>query len=223
MLILSLRGGGHMLTVWIHDLVSLFAVTNPFGIVPLFLALTDGASARMQKKTAQKACVLALAIGLVFAAIGQPLFHAFGITLYAFRVAGGIILFGIAYSLLNAQGSNIHQPQHEEQKEDRDLSDVAITPLATPLISGPGTLATLLVLEGTTRGAHWIHVGLVASAFMAVMSLTYAVLTNANQVSQRTSRSTLNLITRMMGLLLAVIAVQMVIDGLTQLFPKLST
>lgn len=166
--------------------------------------------------------MIALMIGLVFAIIGQTLFHVFGITLYAFRVAGGIILFGIAYSLLNAKSSKIHHPHSEEQEEDRDLSDIAITPLATPLIAGPGTLATLLVLEGTaTGGSHWSHLGLVVIAFAVVIGLTYAVLTNANQISRHMSRSSLNLITRMMGLLLAVIAVQMVVDGLVQLFPGL--
>ena len=211
-----------MLTTIIHDIVSIFAVMNPFGNVPIFLAITDGATPQQQKATARRAALLALGIGVVFAIIGQSLFHVFGITLYAFRVAGGIILFGIAYSLLNAQGSKIHHPHSEEQDEDRELSDVAITPLATPLLSGPGTLATLLVLEGTAAGgAHWSHLGLVLVAFAVVMALTYVVLAYSNQISRHMSRSSLNLITRMMGLLLAVIAVQMVVDGLVQLFPAL--
>lgn len=211
-----------MLTTWIHDLVSLFAIMNPFGNVPVFLSLTDGASEEVQKQTAKRASMLAFAIGLVFAMVGQTLFHIFGITLYAFRVAGGIIVFGIAYNLLNAKGSKIHHPHADEQEEERDLSEIAITPLATPLIAGPGTLATLLVLEGTSSGgAHWSHLGLVIIAFAVVIGLTYAVLTNANQISRHMSRSSLNLITRMMGLLLAVIAIQMIVDGLVQLFPAL--
>jgi multiple antibiotic resistance protein len=212
-----------MLTAWIHDGVSLLAVINPLGNIPVFLAITDGLSPQNRRKTAQRALFIALAIGLGFTVIGQPLFRLFGITLNAFRIAGGIILFGIAYRLLNAEPSNIHTPQTAEQEQMRHLSDIAITPLATPLIAGPGTLATLLVLEGTTRGGgHLAHLSLVALAFTGVIAINYAVLTHADTISHRLSRSALNAITRMMGLLLSVIAVQMVVDGLMVLFPGLA-
>ncbi|MCY0884667.1 MAG: MarC family protein [Firmicutes bacterium] len=202
-------------------MAALFAVVNPFGNVPVFLALTEGAGPADRLLVARRASLVALGAGMVFAVAGPFLLAFFGITLAAFRVAGGIILFGIAASLLHAQGSPLHTPRAEEHDPGapRPWPDIAVAPLAVPILAGPGTLATLLVLGQGAGDGPLPALAAVLLAFLAVMAATYAILVNAERVGNRLSRSSLNLITRMMGLLLAVIAVQMAAAGLLRLFP----
>ncbi len=205
----------NLFTLWIHLTIALFAVLNPVGNVPLFLALTADRDGPAQRRIAREAVLVAFAIVMVFALFGQMILGVFGITLNAFRVAGGIILFTIALRLLEANPSHMHQPREGEGEED----DVAVTPLGTPLLAGPGTIATVMGL-----GAHGSLVSadlLVFSSVGTVLLLTYFIFRSAPSIGRRLGPTGINIVTRLMGLLLAVVAVQMAADGLRVLFPQL--
>jgi multiple antibiotic resistance protein len=201
----------------IHALAGIFAVMNPIGNVPIFLSLTDDYTADERRATARKAIVASFLILLGFLVLGHFIFQLFGITVAAFRVAGGILIFGIAYNLLQAKPSHAHAPHDEEHAESANKDDIAVTPLATPLIAGPGTIATVMALSG---GPHLLQDSLsVFIAMVVVLAGTYLILHYAGAIGQRMSKTEMNVITRLMGLLLAIIAVQMAVSGLDALFP----
>ncbi len=198
----------------IQALVSIFAVLNPLGTMPTFLALTNGYGVIEQRQTARKAVIASFFILLLFLLLGHFIFQLFGITLAAFRVAGGILIFGIAYNLLNAKPSHIQSPYNEER---RPKEDIAVTPLAIPIIAGPGTIATVMELAaGTDLTMDSVAV---FAAFVLVLIATYFIFYYASWINNRLSPGQLNVITRLMGLILSIIAVQMAAAGLAGLFP----
>ena len=208
-----------MLSEIIHALGGIFAIMNPIGNVPIFLSLTEGATAAERRATARKAVLAAFLILLGFLVLGQFIFQIFGITVAAFRVAGGILIFGIAYNLLQAKASHAHTPRDEEHAESAEKDDIAITPLATPLLAGPGAIATVMALAG---GPHILrHSMSVFIAMVLVLAGTYVILHFSGFIGQRLSKTDMNVVTRLMGLLLAIIAVQMAVSGLDALFPGL--
>lgn len=201
----------------VHALAAIFAVMNPIGNVPIFLSLTGGYTRAQRRATARRAIVVAFLILVAFLVLGHLIFELFGITVAAFRVAGGILIFGIAYNLLHGQPSHAHAPHEEEHADVAGGDDVSVTPLATPLLAGPGTIATVMALSG---GPHLLMSSLsVLIALVIVLAGTYAILHYAGVIGHRLSKTEMNVITRLMGLLLAVIAVQMAVAGLDTLFP----
>lgn len=208
-----------MFTYWIHLVISLSAIINPVGNVPVFLALTAGRNEGSQRQIARRAVWVAFSIAAVFAVLGRWILLLFGITLSAFRVAGGFILFTIALRLLEARPSHMHQPLEEEQPDGTGEDDVAITPLGTPLLAGPGTITTAMAL-GNYHG-FFIGTGLVLLALATVLVGTFWVFRSAPWFGKRLGPTGFNIVTRMMGLLLAVVAVQMAADGLAALLPGL--
>ncbi len=183
------------------------------------MGLVQDQSVSEQRKTARKAIIIAFVILMLFLVLGQVIFSVFGITVDAFRVAGGILIFGIAYHLLHAKPSHIHTPNSAEEAESGDKDDISVTPLATPLIAGPGTIATVMALAaGPTIFLNSIAVFI---GFTIVLAGTYVIFHYAGAISKRLGQTELNVISRLMGLLLAVIAVQMAVEGLVGLFPGL--
>ncbi len=205
---------GYMTAYTIHAIVSIFAVMNPLGTMPTFLALTGGYSTVEQRHIARKAVVASFFILLLFLLLGHFIFQLFGITIDAFRVAGGILIFGIAFNLLNAKPSRIQSPYDEER---RPKEDIAVTPLAIPIVAGPGTIATVMALAANT---NLVKDSLsVLIAFVLVLIATYFIFYYASWINNRLTPSQLNVITRLMGLILSIIAVQMAASGLVGLFP----
>lgn len=207
-----------MSTAIIHAFVSLFAVVNPVGNVPLFLALTADQSADARQKTARKALLTAFGILVVFLLLGRLILALFGISLAAFRVAGGMIIFSIAFQLLQAKTSHVHGLHDDEHAEGVEKNDVAVTPLATPLLAGPGTITAVMALSGPDTVLSLIAVSV---GILGVLALTYLIFRAAPWLADHLTQTALNIITRMMGLILAVIAVQMAASGVVGLFPRL--
>lgn len=206
-----------MIAYAIQALVSIFAVMNPIGNVPIFLSLTDGYNVQAQRKTARKAILVAFVILLIFLVLGHLIFSLFGITVNAFRVAGGILIFGIAYNLIQAKPSHAHTPHDDEHAESVEKDDIAVTPLATPLLAGPGTIATVMALSGEhhlIRSSISVFIGITV-----VLGGTYVILHYSSFINRHLGKTEMNVITRLMGLLLAIIAVQMAVAGLDGLFP----
>ncbi|KPV42151.1 MarC family protein [Alicyclobacillus ferrooxydans] len=218
-----------MVAFFLHALVSIFAVMNPFGILPTFLALTTGYSQREQRDVAKRTVLHSFVILLAFLLLGNFILQMFSITISAFRVAGGILLFGIAYDLLHAKPSPIQDTSEETElvssadgeplQGQEARPDITITPLAIPVIAGPGTITSVMALAA---GPNLImRSGVVFVAFSVVLAITFLIFYYASHIHQRISQTGLNVITRLMGFLLSIIAIQMAATGLGQLFPGL--
>lgn len=210
-----------MLIFWLHALVAIFAVMNPLGNVPIFLALTANHPPDTRLALARRSTVFAFLIVVFFALLGQGILQLFGITLNAFRVGGGILLFMIAFNLLQGRSSQVHNPSPADNTEILTKEDIAVVPLATPIMAGPGTIATVMAMDGAGNVISWSSSLLVISAAAVVVFASYLLFYNADRVRNHISQTAINLLARMMGLILTTVAVQMVAQGLKGLFPGL--
>ncbi len=210
-----------MFTFFISSLVSILAIMNPVANVPIFMALTDDKELSEQRSLARRSTLIAFFIVLFFVMFGNSVLKILGITLSAFRVAGGILLFFVAFNLLQGKSSYVNHPTPSEHEENLNKDDVAIVPLATPILAGPGTITTVISLSGN-HSSSFIYILIVMLAFTAVMLVTFLLFYNAHSVEKHLSQTTINLITRMMGLLLTVLAVQMASTGILNLLPGLN-
>lgn len=205
-----------MFAFLIHAVISLFAVMNPLGIMPTFLSMTSSYTKEHQRQTATKAVLNSFLILLVFLLFGNFILNLFSITINAFRVAGGILLFGIAYDLLHAKASQVQTP---DSGEELPRSEISITPLAIPIIAGPGTITTVMALAAEPN--VMMHKIEVFAAMVFVLLMTYVIFYYSSTIHQRLSQSQLNVITRLMGFVLSIISIQMAATGLANLFPGL--
>jgi multiple antibiotic resistance protein len=189
---------------------SLLALLNPLSVAPLYLALTAGYTRAHQLRTLRTATLTGAIVLYFFAILGGALFQLFGITLEAFRIAGGIILFGIGMDMLQAKQSRV-KATPEEEEEALQKEDIAITPLGIPLIVGPGSITTVMVLTGSaTTGGHLVVLFI---TIPVVLAIVFAALAAAPRLVRHFGQTGLNVMTRIMGLLLTVIGVQFIIDG----------
>ncbi|MFP2932319.1 MarC family protein [Pyxidicoccus sp. 3LG] len=196
-----------------HFLVSLsaiFFVVDPIGVVPLFLAMTAGDSKEKVRRTALRACLVACGMMLFFALFGGVIFKVFSVSLGAFRVAGGILLLITALDMLRARPSETRTTPTEEQ-EGVVKDDVAIVPLAIPLLSGPGALATAMVLMA--RGDTLTSAIPVLAGIVLTFVASYFILRASGMIQRVLRQSGLAIVERVMGLILAAIAVQFIADG----------
>lgn len=192
---------------------SLFAIVNPVSAVPAFLAMTPRDSTQARQRMAATASLVCAGVLAAFAALGQSLFKVFGITLPAFQIAGGLVLLLVSLDMLRAQRSPV-QETPDEAKEGLEKDNIAITPLAVPMLSGPGAITTVILLESQARG-FGEHLVLYA-AVAGVSGLCYLVFSGAAQGAKRLSPIALNITGRLMGLLLAATAVQFILTGLAK-------
>jgi multiple antibiotic resistance protein len=191
---------------------SLLSIINPLSAAPMYLAITDGYSREQRRSTLRAGIVTAFVILVVFALLGGAIFQLYGITIDAFRIAGGFIFFGIGMDMLQAKRSPGKATEEEEQ-EGRVRENVGVTPLGIPMITGPGAITTVMVLMTQAGSAR--RAGLVFAAVVVVLAITWAVLAAAPKLVRFFGQTGLNVMTRVMGLLVTVIAVQFIIDGAT--------
>lgn len=193
----------------IKAFLTLFVLIDPIGLIPLFLGLVGTRSYQEQKKIALRSTLVAGFLILGFAVLGGGILRYLGISLEALKVAGGLLLFKIALDMINAQ---LERETDEEHAESQSRTDISVFPLAIPLIAGPGTLAGVLILAGSApAGIGGVAVVLAMAAL--VLFLTYWSLRAALKFSSSLGRTGINVITRVLGILLAALAVQYVADG----------
>lgn len=190
----------HALSVFL----GFFAIMNPVANTAVFVGLTGGESPASQKKVAFKALIITFCIILVFALLGKTIFELFGITLPALRVTGGILVFLIGYQMLHGESSRMHSPQ------DEGNTDIAISPLAVPILAGPGTIATAM---NYSAAGSWMEIGITVSTFGALCALSYFFFIFGQRVVNIIGSSGIAIVTRLMGLILAVIGTQMLLEG----------
>jgi multiple antibiotic resistance protein len=195
---------------FLFKFTSLLFVVDPWGAIPAFLVMTAGDSLARRRMTAVKATVTACLVLMAFALGGSALLKMLGISMAAFRIAGGVVLFLVAFDMIRAQRPSQQSPG--EIEEGRAKEDVAITPLAIPMLSGPASLGTVILLAGQAGSAAELAGVYLAIALVALVSL--AVLLFAATFFHRLGSSGINVLSRILGLLLTAIAVQFIIDGL---------
>jgi multiple antibiotic resistance protein len=198
---------------------SLLSIVDPFAAVPVFVALVGEQPKASQHGAAFRASLTCFAVLTAFGLGGSYIFSFFGITVPAFKVAGGILLFGVALDMVRAQPSKT-RTTIEERSEAATKEDVSIIPLGLPLLSGPGAIATVMVLAGKADGLGQ-RAGVHAAIF-AVSVITFLVLRSSTYVTQVLGRTGLNVIGRIMGLILAAVALQFVLDGVREALPGLA-
>ena len=195
---------------------SLLFIVDPIALVPTYLVITQDESAAQRKRTALRACIAAALIMIVFAAAGTVIFRLFGITLPAFRIAGGLILWLVAMDML--RGRRTTQEGTEEIVEGTEKEDVAITPLAMPMLAGPGAISTVMVLSSQAQGMTQRIV--VYAAIVLTALLSWITLRVGERVVLRLGQTGIRVLTRIMGLLLAAVAIQLMITGAREAFGR---
>jgi len=199
---------------------SLFAVVDPLGVIPFFSGLTAGFDRPRKRRVLIKSLITAFFVLAVFIVAGHQLLHVFGITVEAFRIAGGVIFFGIGLDMLQSKPQRWRTGIGRAYAEDVDLieddeedDDPSITPLAIPMIAGPGSITTVMVL--TSQAPSHVGIPLVLASVAGILLLTGVILMGADAVLARLGRTGLKIIEKLMGLLVTVIAVQLLIDGVS--------
>jgi multiple antibiotic resistance protein len=186
---------------------TLFVVIDPPGLVPLFIALTRGMDDAKRRAMAQRACLIATSLLLMFGIAGETILGFVGISMPAFRIAGGILLFLTALDMLFERRTQRREGQHADPDHDP-----SVFPLATPLIAGPGAIATMILLVGE-GGGTWAATGAVLALMAFMMLVTFGFLLASPPLERLLGRTGTIVITRLLGMLLAALSVQFVIDG----------
>jgi multiple antibiotic resistance protein len=199
---------GHSITVFL----AFFAVMNPIANAAAFVGLTGGQDQAARKQTALKSVVTAFCIILFFCMLGKTIFELFGITLPALRITGGVLIFLVGFHMLQGQPSKMHLPQKVPTEDDpADETNVAISPLAIPILAGPGTIATAMNYSAT---GGYVQSAITIAAFSLLCVITFVAFLSGDRLLQILGRSGMDVVTRLMGLILAVVGTQMLIQGI---------
>jgi multiple antibiotic resistance protein len=205
-----------VIELFVSSLVTFFVVIDPPGCAPIFAGLAAGATPEHRRAMAVRAVVVAGLILLAFAAFGEALLHGLGIDLASFRIAGGIMLFLIALEMVFERRTQRREDRAQQVQADHEADDISIFPMAMPMIAGPGSIATVMLLAARNPGTgpHLVVLG----AMAAILLLTLVALIASGPIMRLLGKRIEAVITRLLGVLLAALAVQFVVDGLhTQL------
>lgn len=205
-----------MLALFGSALVTFLVVIDPPGCAPIFASLTRGGSPVHRRVMAVRSSMIAWAILLFFALLGKPMLKALGISLASFRIAGGVMLFLIALEMVFEKRT---QRREERAQSIEGEEDISVFPMAIPMIAGPGSIATAMLLVSRADGA--IEIGAVLLAMTVVILVTLAALLAAGPLMRLVGEKIEAMITRILGVILAALAAQFVVDGLRQSFPGL--
>src|SRR3989338_2057760 len=207
-----------LLNFFTRVFMGIFVILDPFGASSHFLALTSHQKDMVKKDIAKKACTVAFGILVFFSLAGGALFKYFGLTLAALKIAGGVLLFTVALNMLHGKRAGVRTTP-EEEKEHESLEDIAVIPMAIPLLSGPGTITTVMVFA--VEAHSLINLGMVILASFLALLISYIILSNSVYLLNILKTTGIKILTRIMGLIMSVIAVQFVINGIIDILPTL--
>lgn len=196
------------MTFLVAAFATLFVVIDPIGLTPIFVALTQGMDPKARRIIGLRACLIGFSILLVFAFTGEALLEFLGISMAAFRIAGGLLLFLTALEML----FEFRTKKRQDRSEDV-VDDPSVFPLAIPLIAGPGAIASMILLTGSTEG-DWLAFGSVIAVMFCVVALVALFFSAAGLMERLLGRTGIAVVTRLLGMLLAALSVQFVLDGL---------
>ncbi len=200
-----------MIELFVSSLVTFFVIIDPPGCAPIFAGLTAGTNAVHRRAMAVRAVMVASIILLGFALFGEALLHALGISLNAFRIAGGIMLFLIALEMVFEKRTERREDRAEKVKAE-DPVDISIFPMAMPMIAGPGSIASVMLLMSQSNGIE--QSAIVLAAMLSILLLTLVALLAAGPIMRIVGAKIEAVVSRLLGVLLAALAVQFVIDGI---------
>lgn len=199
-----------ILTYALTVFTGFFAIMNPIANTPIFLGLVEGKDQIAKKRIAKKATLTAFIIVVSFVILGKYIFEIFGITIPAFKITGGILIFYVGFEMLMSRNSKIQN----QDKIDQD-DGIAISPLAIPILAGPGTIVTAM---NFVTDANFIHIGIVTGIFALMIYLTYLAFSLSEIVVKKVGSNLISVIGKLMGLILAIIGTGMVIEGIKLAF-----
>lgn len=197
---------------YITAFVTLFVVIDPVGLTPMFVALTQGIAPARRRAIAIRACVIGFALLLLFGLAGEAVLGFIGISMPAFRIAGGILLFLTALEMLFER-----RRKRRDTQADDPVDDPSVFPLAIPLIAGPGAIATMILLTDQTNGDPAASAAIFA-VMTSVIALAFVLFLAAGRLERFLGDVGINVVTRLLGMLLAALSVQFVLDGLRDIF-----
>jgi multiple antibiotic resistance protein len=192
--------------------VTLFVILDPIGLLPIYISLTQGIPKAERRKIAIRACVIAAVLLSVFAFFGEAVLGFVGISMPAFRIAGGLLLFFTAFDMLFERRTKRREGQAEEAEEEEDFDDPSVFPMAMPLIAGPGAITTVILLVGQYDDMQ--SKMMMLSMAILVIVLLFVLFLTASFFERVLGRTGINVVTRLFGMLLAALAVQFILDGL---------
>jgi len=195
----------NLLTFSITVFTGFFAIMNPISNMPIFLSLTEGADEKAKNNINRKAVFIAFIIVTVFVVLGQFIFQLFGITIPAFKITGGILIFFVGFEMLQSKKSNVKHLKNANIDEN-----IAVSPLAIPILAGPGTIVTAM---NFVSGGTYLHIGVVVLIFGLMCILTYITFRLSNLIEKKIGENVISVIGKIMGLIIAIIGTSMVIEG----------
>ena len=199
-----------LITYGLTVFMGFFAIINPIANTPIFLGLVEGEDKESKKKIAKTASITAFIIVVAFIFAGKYIFELFGLTIPAFKIAGGILIFYVGFEMLMSQKSKVHSNDNQEDK-----SNLAISPLAIPILAGPGTIVTAM---NFVTNATYIHIAIVVSIFALMILLTYLAFSLSDLIVKKVGENLIAIIGKLMGLILAIIGTGMVTEGIKLTF-----
>jgi len=205
----------------ISAFVTLFVIIDPIAVGPIFIALTENSSDSKRRAMAVKAVMIAAITLVIFAFAGEAFFKLLGISLPAFRIAGGIFLFILAIEMVFAHQSGIRTTTPGEEEEAKKNKDISVLPLGIPLIAGPGAMASIILLIGEHPGDVVSQLAVII-VLLAVLALSLLMLLVATNIVKYIGFTGVNVISRVFGIVLGALAVQYILDGIRQSFPALA-
>jgi multiple antibiotic resistance protein len=211
---------GDVVTFALLSLSSIIIIVNPLGATLTYVTLTSGMTPQARLVVAKQSCRYALLTLIIFALVGGLILKLFGITIDAFRIGGGILLFVIGMEMVYARTSRTKLTATEKY-ESMEAEDISVTPLAIPMIAGPGAITTTIVLMSEAAGSL-PDMAMIPVSILAAILLTYLMMVRSESIVSRIGQKEFRAINRLMGMLLIAIAVQFVINGLVSAFPVLS-
>lgn len=198
---------------FIKALVALFTVIDPVGLVPVVLALTSGLKPEERSRVVMRAIIIAAAVIAVFAVLGQAIFASLGVTPAAFSIAGGVLLFLVAIDMLFGRQSGARETPREA-RDARTREDVSVFPLAIPMIAGPGTITTVILLVGGSGSGplQWLSIAIAAALTLIAAWFAMSI---SLQIQKRVGTTGILVLSRVLGMLLAAVAAQFILNGIT--------
>jgi multiple antibiotic resistance protein len=207
-----------MIELFGSALVTFLVIIDPPGCAPIFASLTRGTSAAHRRAMAVRSSLIAWAILMFFALLGRPMLQALGISLASFRIAGGIMLFFIALDMVFERRTERREKRAEEIEGTPEAEDISVFPMAIPMITGPGSIASAMLW--VSRAERIAEIAVVLAAITTVMAITLLTLLAAGPLMRMIGEKVEAMITRILGVILAALAAQFVVDGLKQSFPN---
>lgn len=205
-------------TEYTKMLIGLLAIVNPIGAIPIFVSLTSDYSAAERNALSRTVVISFFIILILSLFIGDLMLEFFGITISSFRVAGGILILLMAISMMHAQTSATVRTS-DEVEESASMASIGVVPLAIPLLAGPGAISTIILYAN--RGSGMMHYALICSIVFVMTLILYVSLKSTPFLSNHITKTGINIFTRIMGLILAAIAIEFIANGLKGLFPSL--